>query len=355
MKSISKYISSALMIAAMGCALTSCDDWTEPEHIDLGYGTIDTANPAAYEKYLANLREYRTRPHKQVYAWFNNAETAFGSQGHRVTALPDSIDVVVINNPDKVTNQMVQEMYDVRVNKGQQFSYCVSYDDIKADYTALCEELAAKRIEFTKENGEEAPIPDDLKDPDIVDYTAKAAASKLSHFNTVGFDCIMAGFTGKSTLHMTSAEIAEYNRQINSFLLIIKDWSERHPEVALDLYCTPQYTPSYILEKARYVFFSDSENATNANMFTLYLNMAGNAVAENHVGMVASVPDASGEDSKLGYFAGNKLAVDGLADWTAANAVGAAGILNAGDDYFLTTGQYSNIRRFIQTINPSAK
>ena len=150
------------MMAACVCTFTSCDDWTEPEHIDLDYGTIDTSDPAAYEKYLANLREYRQRPHKQVYAWFNNAETAFGSQGHRVSSLPDSIDVIVINNPEKVTDQMVQDMYQARVNKGQQFSYCVSFDDIKADYTALCEELAAKRIEYANENGEDAAIPAEL-------------------------------------------------------------------------------------------------------------------------------------------------------------------------------------------------
>lgn len=355
MKSISKYISSALMIAAMGCAFTSCDDWTEPEHIDLGYGTIDTANPAAYEKYLANLREYRTRPHKQVYAWFNNAETAFGSQGHRVTALPDSIDVIVINNPEKVTNQMIQEMYEVRVNKGQQFSYCVSFDNIKADYTALCEELAAKRIAYTNENGEDAPIPAELQDPDIVDFTAEQATSKLALFNNIGFDCIMAAFTGKATNHMTPAELAEYMRQANAFLSIILDWNARHPEVKLDMYCTPQYTATDVLDKARYVFFSDSRKATNADMFSYYLKMAGNAVAESHSAMVASLPDASGADAKLGVFSNGQLAVNGLADWTAAHEVGAAGLLNAGDDYFLTIGQYTNIRQFIQTVNPSAK
>ena len=45
MKRISKYISSALMMAACVCTFTSCDDWTEPEHIDLDYGTIDTSDP----------------------------------------------------------------------------------------------------------------------------------------------------------------------------------------------------------------------------------------------------------------------------------------------------------------------
>ncbi len=40
------------MVAALGATFTACDDWTEPEHVDLDYGTIDTANPEAYVKYL---------------------------------------------------------------------------------------------------------------------------------------------------------------------------------------------------------------------------------------------------------------------------------------------------------------
>lgn len=343
------------MMAACVCTFTSCDDWTEPEHIDLDYGTIDTSDPAAYEKYLANLREYRQRPHKQVYAWFNNAETAFGSQGHRVSSLPDSIDVIVINNPEKVTDQMVQDMYQARVNKGQQFSYCVSFDDIKADYTALCEELAAKRIEYANENGEDAAIPAELLDPDFIDYTANAATSKLNHFNSIGFDCIMAGFTGKSTNHMTPEELAQYQFQTNAFLKIILDWNSRHNDVALDLFCVPQYTPADVIEKARMVFFSNSVSATNPDMFSYYLTMAGNSIAESKCGMVASAPDATGGDAKLGYFSNGTLSILGLADWTAANAVGAAGFFNTGDDYFLTSGQYTNIRQAIQIINPSAK
>ncbi len=343
------------MIAAFGCAFTACDDWTEPESIDYNFGTIEQVDPVAYQKYLANLREYRSLPHKKVYTWFNNAETAFGSQGHRISALPDSVDVIVLANPDKVTNQMIEEMYSARVEKGQQFSYCVSYDDIKADYTALCEELAAKRIAYINENGEDAEIPAELQDPDLLDYTAQATAKKLSYFNGVGFDCLMAGFTGKSTNHMTAAELKEYQKQTASFLGIITDWLSRNKNVALDLFCVPQYTTPEVLEQARYVFFSQSVNATNADQYTFYLNMAGESVELSKVGMVAPLPDCTGTDASLGYYPNGNLAVVGVADWTAANEVGAVGTYNTGDDYFITNGTYRNVRYLIQTVNPSAK
>jgi len=355
MKSISKYISSAVMFVAAALAFTSCDDWTEPKHIDLDYGTIDNADPAAYEKYLANLRAYRGEPHKHVYAWFNNIDKAFGSQGHRVSALPDSTDVIVINNPEKVTNQMIQEMYEARVNKGQQFSYCVSFDAIKSDYTALCEELAAKRIAYINEHGEDAQIPEELLDPDFIEYLAESTSYKLTFFNTVGFDCIMAAFDGKSTLHMTPVELAEYKTQANAFLGLIVDWLSRNSEVKLDLLGKPQNVGTDVLSKVRYSFFSQSAGATNKDQYTLFMLEAGNALPEAQYGMVAYIPDASGADAKLGYYTNGGLAVNGLAEWTATNPVGAVGILNASDDYFLTTGHYTDIRNLIQTVNPSAK
>lgn len=343
------------MIAAIGCAFTACDDWTEPESIDLDYGTIDQVDPVAYQKYLANLREYRSLPHKKVYTWFSNTENAFGSQGHRISALPDSVDVVVLANPDKVTNQMIQEMYDARVNKGQQFAYCVSYDDIKADYTLLCEDLAAQRIAYAKEHGEDAEIPAELQDPNLVDYIAQSATKKLSYFNGVGFDCIMAGFTGKSTNHMTPAELKEYMTYTNAFLGIILDWLDRNQNVEFDLFCVPQYTSADVIAKARYVFFSQSVTATNPDQYTFYLNMAGESVELSKVGMVAPLPDCTGTDAALGYYSNGGLAVTGVADWTAANEVGAVGTYNTGDDYFITNGTYSNVRYLIQTVNPSAK
>ena len=46
-----KYLYSALLGLALGVSMTACDDWTEPESIDLNYGTIDQADPEAYAKY----------------------------------------------------------------------------------------------------------------------------------------------------------------------------------------------------------------------------------------------------------------------------------------------------------------
>lgn len=341
-------------MAALGITMTACDDWTEPKSVDLNYGTIETANPEAYANYLKNLRAYRGTDHKKVYAWFDNSGTAFGSQADRLSAIPDSVDVVVIKHPEAVTNQMIDEMYVARVDKGQQFGYCVDMDEIKADWTALCEQLAADRLAFEAANPD-TPVPSQLQDPTFVDYMAKAAGEKLALYNVVGFDCIMAGFAGKPTNHLTPAELAVYVQQSTAFLGIIEDWTSRHPEVKLDIIGRPQNIPSTLLSKVRMAFLSDALNATNVDMYSYYLTLAGNALPMSQLGVLAPLPMSDGSDDKVGYFPNGTLCVAGMGEWAAAHAIGAVGVTNTAQDYYLTQGKYTNVRELIQTVNPAAK
>ena len=59
---MNKFFKTGLSALAVLTAVsfTSCDDWTETESEDLDFGTIDKVDPAAYAKYLQNLRDYRT-------------------------------------------------------------------------------------------------------------------------------------------------------------------------------------------------------------------------------------------------------------------------------------------------------
>ena len=355
MKSIFKYISSALAVAALGISMTACDDWTEPESIDQNYGDISSAE--AYADYLENLRAYRHKKHKDVFVWFNNSESAFGSQGERVSALPDSVDVVVLQNVKHVTNQMLEEMRSMRVNKGMQFIYCISFASIKADWTAKCEELAAKRLEFQATEGEDAPIPAELQDPELIDFISEAWTEQLSYFNALGFDGLMAAYDGKTTNYMTPAEKAEYEAQTLAFLGCFSSWHARNPEYPIDFMGKPQHiTDHAILNDFRYVFLSGSLTAISEQMLSqVYLNSEG-AVADSRLGLVASIPAIDQtEDSKTGFFANGEWAAAGLAEWTAAHEVGAVGFYNAQNDYCITSGDYTNLRQFIQIVNPAAK
>lgn len=356
MKSILKYLSSALIAAALGGMLTACDDWTEPKSVDLDYGTIDKADPVAYAKYLENLRDYRNRPHKKVYAWVENNAEGFGSQGARLTALPDSVDVIVLNNPTNITNQMMDEMKKVREDKGMEVIYTIDFAAIKADWTLLCEDLAAKRLAFVAENPD-AEIPAELQDPEFNDYMIGEWEKQLKHFNTYGFDGLMFAFDGKSTLHMDPAELAEYNTQANIFLGIASDWHKRNPEVAIDFMGKPQNIADYaILDDFRMIFLSEGLNADSENKYTMILVQAPQSVPVEKLGMAASMRALdTNADPKTGFFGDGSYAVDHLANWASGKNIGAVGVLNATNDYYLSTGQYSQVRNLIKSVNPIAK
>ncbi|MDE7472799.1 MAG: hypothetical protein K2M68_04345 [Muribaculaceae bacterium] len=357
MKRVLKHISSAVAVVALGVSMTACDDWTEPKSIDINYGTIESADPAAYAKYLANLRAYRNKPHKKVYAWFNNNDKAISSQGERITALPDSIDVVVLTAPASITNQMVQEISKVQTEKGMKVLIDVTYNDIKSEYQTLCEELANKRLEFGNNPANEGvDIPAELLDPSLAEFCADAFTKRLAYIS-LGVDGLMTGFDGKSTLHLTPAEIEAYYAEANTYLGVVTDFHERNKGVMMDFAGRPQNITDYpILADFNMLFISDAVEATDSYMYTRYYSLVKDVVDDSKLGLMANYRAIdTAEDSKTGFFADGSLALDGLAKWTASHNVGAAGIMNVQNDYYVSNGTYEAIRRFIQEINPAAK
>lgn len=357
MRKLLKHISSVFAVAVLGFSMIACDDWTEPESISADFGTISSADPSAYAKYLANLRAYRNRPHKKIYVWFDNTDKAMASQGERITALPDSIDVIVLTSPTSITNQMVDEIKKVQTEKGMEVLISVGFNEIKADYTALCESLADQRLAWMGNPANEGlEMPTDLQDPTFANFVGEAFTKNMSYLK-VGVNGIMAGFDGKSTLHLTPSELAEYNAQANVYLGSLSDFYERNNTLLMDFIGKPQNIKDFpVLSKFRTVFMSEALEAQDAKMYTLYYNDAQGIVEDSQLGMVCNYRAVSlDDDAKTGFMSDGSLALEALASWTAAHNVGAAGVRNVRNDYFVSNGTYDAIRQFIQTINPAAK
>ena len=52
MNKISKFGLALLATCVSAATFSSCDDWVEPENVDLNYDTADKTDPLAYEEYL---------------------------------------------------------------------------------------------------------------------------------------------------------------------------------------------------------------------------------------------------------------------------------------------------------------
>ena len=130
-------LAKAVLGSAVVLLMASCSDWTETESVNIKYPDLKTDAPELYEQYMQSLRDYRGSDHKVVIAKFDNKATAPAGQAEHINALPDSIDYVILQNPDKLSAEIQAEMKEVRAVKGMKVLYEISCSDIIASYKAV--------------------------------------------------------------------------------------------------------------------------------------------------------------------------------------------------------------------------
>ncbi len=376
-----KYIASAMLVAASGSAFTSCNDWTEPESIDVTYPAIeDSAN---YPAYLANLREYRKSDHSKVYAWVTLKEDAPSNECERMTSLPDSIDVLVLADMNIAHPLVAADLKKVREEKGMEVIYNIDFDAIKTAYTVLCEQNAADRTAVNadlsqleedynaNENKDDETVKAEyeaakaeleaklaaLADPDFNDYVLENLTEQLNYVASQNLDGVMFAFNGKAETHMTEAEKSEYRAQQLVFLGVATDWHKRNPELVFDFLGYPQnISDKTIFNDFRMLFVRQGLDATNGNLYAYYMTLAMvDGVPVEKLGMMATYKSSDPEDTKTGYYSDGTLALVGFAKWAAAAQPAGVGIKNAQMDYFNPGFSYPHVRAIIQAVNPSIK
>ena len=92
---------------AASCALLlvcSCAEWTEPEPVVFETQTPAQQNPELWARYLEVLRAYKQGSHFMVYGKFANGAEKPASGAQLLRALPDSLDIVSLTQPDRMTD-----------------------------------------------------------------------------------------------------------------------------------------------------------------------------------------------------------------------------------------------------------
>lgn len=339
-----KYLVSALGVTLLGASMTSCDDWTDPEPIELKYSTAEGSED--YPAYLEALRTYRKTEHKKVYAWVTLTEKDPVSQSERLTALPDSIDVVVISAPSEMHPTVLADMDKIREEKGMDIIYQIDFDEYKADYSSLCETLLAEADE-----GATADLPD------INDYMLERLTTSLGYVGNNAFDGVIFAFNGKESNHLTAPELADYRSQMLMFLGAASAWHSRNPECIYDYLGNPQYiNDTDIIDEFGLLFVRGSLEAANADMYGYYLIMAqSSGIPSDRIAMMTTCPSPDANDVNTGYFTDGTLSLNGFAKWVKGTQVAGVGIQNVQTDYFNPAAPYIHVRNVIQAINPSIR
>ena len=346
MKYIIKNITYSMTCLAMIFFMGSCN--TDIESVDINEPGIDKQNPELYANYLALLRNYKESKHKVVFGWFDNSAKMPASQGQNIHSVPDSLDYVVLTNPNNLNARELSEIETIRENKGIRTLYEINYMTIRNVYDA------------EKQAFEENPNNvGKTFSPDFNTYLVDTVQARLALCEKYNYDGIVMTFYAKTKVYMTEKEKAEQIKLENAFLGISKDWKERHTNKILVLAGKPQnIEDKTILRLASYIVIPCTD-ATNEGDVTYNMNKAAvEGIPTDKFIPLVSLYALDETDTKTGYW-GTTYAAIGAAKFVSSDhpsyQVAGLALDNTNNDYYHVKFVYPVVREAISIINPAVK
>ena len=375
MKKIFKHILTLpiLGVAVLGL-ITSCSDWTEQEQLTIDQVDIQEQNPALYAQYSANLKAYKQSAHKQVIVWFDNVASIAQGRVDNVTALPDSVDLVVMTSPDNLPDWQIEDMAQVRETKGTQFLLPFDFDQVKLKYdlwkadvdaanTAAHAKAIADAAALSEESGEtvEPEAVEEIAIPTFENYLVDSLNVSVSLVDKYHYDGMAFSYKGKGINLMTSAEKAQYLNYHNLFIGIVNDWVTRQPNTTFVFQGYPQnlLMKDFLVNASLIVIPCRTESAESGLTYQAILASV-EGVPTDRLAVQIETNSLDDTDLNTGYWnAGTVSALTGAAQWSASLhdgfTIAGLGIYNVNNDYYTTGLTYSTVRGAINIINPSTK
>ncbi len=345
------YIKNSMRVLALAVAaslvFTACNEWTEPESMDMNTPSVESG---LYGDYLKNLKAYKAGTHKAVIVTFGNKAEMPASQADHLTTIPDSVDIISLDNPELLNAAHKAEMKEVR-KKSTRVVYHIDFATFEAEWTAKVKE----NPELTEEEG--------------LLYIAERTNALLAICDKEGFDGITFGYAGRSLASLTEEALAVYTGRQTAFFETILAWRATHLDKAFIFIGNPNYVVAAnrgILAECNYIVLA-TDMANNADEITVKGLMAVGAEGVPSDRIVASTQTVvpGDEEEIIGFFgqyddAGKKVrSIYGCAVWVTlpSTSFTRAGLLirNAQYDYYDNTLVYRNIREAISIMNPSPK
>ncbi|MCC8034909.1 MAG: glycoside hydrolase family 18 [Rikenellaceae bacterium] len=339
----------AVLAVASALGFNSCSDWNEEESLDIKTPSLEDQNPKLYAQYLENLRRYKARPHKVVFASLDNYTTYASQKSQQLKSLPDSIDYISLMNPDARSPLLDKDIEEVR-GKGTKVVYDIDFSVFDTDWALIVKE-------------DEEGV---LTEEDALEYIGQRTDDMLALCDRYGYDGVTFTYAGRSHVSLTEAEKAVYSGRQKAFFDRIAAWRASHPGKALSYIGNAQYLfdeNKAILGECDYIILPSQmeKNGTDITIRAMLAVLSGDVPSDRFVAAVQTTrPDDA--DGIYGYFgtvddSGNSLrSIIGGAQWAVEPSdFTRAGlyIYNAHYDYYDNDPVYHNIRRAVEIMNPS--
>lgn len=351
-------LNSGLCLAlgmAASFSLSSCEDWTEVESLDINSPSFEEKNPQLYADYLKNLNEYKASDHHVLFVSFANVANPT-KLGERLTALPDSVDYISLTNPAEVGAALLEEMNEVR-KKGTKVVYTISYSQFESEWKTMVEKNPA------------------LTDEEKQAFMLKRANEQLALTDEYNYDGIILDYDGRSLTSMKDEVLRNYITRQKDFFDVFAAWKAEHTDKVLAFYGNAQYIApdnmgfmkncSQLIVKTAL-----STNESDLDVKMMAAQQAGedakalydgvNPIPLDNMLACVMMPQATDKNKVIGYWGAmdgkdKVLAAAGAASWLwkPATTYTRRGlfIMNVEGGYY--ESNYSFLKSVIFTMNPN--
>lgn len=299
----------ALLSLAALLALGGCSEWTDMESV-----TIKEPQVEKSEAYMQAIRDYKASEHKVLIGWFDNVALP-GDRSQHLTVLPDSIDIVVLQHPELITEALAAEAAEIRTRMGTRTLCSVSFAELEAAFEAQ-QQTTPAADESGEEGGDEGSgqeggdggdeggeQPQEPAADAFTLFCNDYVARVMALCDTWALDGVSVVYDGRSTTQMPDAEKESYLSRQQAFLAAVAAWRTAHPDRMLLFEGTPQYlADASLLEGCDYIILKMFTQTTVADLDrALRLALTDNVPSDRIVIGVESWPlDAA--DTKTGRF-----------------------------------------------------
>lgn len=319
---------SVLALVALSAVLSSCSDWTKPEHLDFHRQTPEQADPEAYAQYLESLRAYKQSEHNVMLVGMKGTDQYPNSQSQHIMAMPDSADYVIVHMGAALHEKIAAEIPEVLQKKGTQTLLYIDYAEIAAAWQALEDERSDKG---------QAPGSDE----ELTAFFTAQTEAQLARCNPNGFAGIVVSFQG------TKVAGYAYNSQ-TAYMTAVKAFHEANPDKVMFFRGGARNViDQEFLKEFKYLIIVAGEEK---KLSVLPGRILGSSAPKDCLIMELTVPSADVPE-QVGETPVNAAAWLVDTEHSGYTPKGLC-VENAHDDYFQKDMAFKNVRAAITVMNP---
>lgn len=349
-----------VLLLAGTLLMAACDDWTMNEKIGIDEPQFGERNPELHARYLESLRAYKAGEHIRTYVWFDNTEKLPASRGGFFADVPDSVDVVVLTAPGRLTASELEQVAELR-GKGTRVIGAVDCTALLAQWEASQPQEPETPATEVNDGGEGATGDPQPAGDGFAAWLGERLGERIDEIEADALDGLTICYEPRETIFMTDAERAVQAAREAVVVAAMKRWTAENPDGLLLFEGNPQnLTDKSVLAACDRLVVRCLGASTLYDFGTLALRLCDDGVpADRFLWLVSAVKPASADFGYVTDASGASVrAVGALAGWMLQPgelAKTAIGIYNVQYDYYNSSMIYRYTKQAIDMLNPSPK